>query len=86
VEGVEPTNNHAERCLPVLAARPGRRAVLWRRCSFGTQSSEGSLFVQRTLTAVTTLRQQQRDVLDYLTEACTAAIRGDKPPSLLPNP
>lgn len=77
VEGVEPTNNWAERLL--------RRAVLWRRRSFGTQSETGSLFVVRVLTAVTTLRQQQRDVLDYLTEACTAAMRGDAPPSLLPN-
>jgi transposase len=84
VDGVEPTNpkgwssdhNHAERCL--------RRAVLWRRRSFGTQSSEGSLFVARILTAVTTLRQQQRDVLDYLTAACAAAICGAEPPSLLP--
>jgi transposase len=76
VEGVEPTNNHAERCL--------RRAVLWRRRSFGTQSSEGSLFVARILTAVTSLRQQKRDVLDYLTTACAAAIRGAEPPSLLP--
>jgi len=76
VEGVEPTNNHAERCL--------RRGVLWRRRSFGTQSAEGSLFVERILTAVTTLRQQKRDVLDYLTAACAAAMRGDQPPSLLP--
>jgi hypothetical protein len=30
------------------------------------------------------LRQQKRDVLDYLTEACAATIRGDKAPSLLP--
>jgi transposase len=77
VEGVEPTNNDAE--------RPLRRAVLWRRRSFGTQSETGSRFVERVLTAVTTLRQQRRDVLDYLTEACAAAIRGDKAPSLLPN-
>jgi transposase len=77
VEGVEPTNNSAERRL--------RRAVLWRRRSFGTQSGAGSRFVERVLTAVTTLRQQNRDVLDYLTEACAAAIRGDPPPSLLPN-
>jgi transposase len=76
VEGVEPTNNSAE--------RPLRRAVLWRRRSFGTQSEAGSLFVERVLTTVTTLRQQKRDVLDYLTEACAAAIRGDLPPSLLP--
>ena len=77
VEGVEPTNNSAE--------RPLRRAVLWRRRSFGTQSEAGSLFVERVLTTVTTLRQQHRDVLDYLTEACAAAIRGDVPPSLLPS-
>jgi hypothetical protein len=61
------------------------RAVLWRRRRFGTQSEDGSHFVERVLTAVTTLRQQKRDVLDYLTEACAAAIRGDKAPSLLPN-
>jgi transposase len=77
VEGVEPTNNSAERGL--------RRAVLWRRRSFGTQSEDGSLFVERVLTAVTTLRQQKRDVLDYLTQACAAAMRGDKAPSLLPD-
>jgi IS1 family transposase len=77
VEGIEPTNNHAERCL--------RRAVLWRRRSFGTQSDTGSRFVARVLTTVTTLRQQKRDVLDYLTAACAAAMRGDQPPSLLPD-
>ena len=76
VEGVEPTNNSAE--------RPLRRPVLWRRRRFGTQSEAGSQFVERVLTAVTTLRQQKRDVLDYLTEACAAAIRGQTPPSLLP--
>jgi hypothetical protein len=73
---VEPTNNRAE--------RPLRRAVLWRRRSFGTQSEAGSQFVERILTAVTTLRQQRRDVLDYLTAACTAAIRKGPSPSLLP--
>jgi len=78
VEGVEPTNNGAE--------RPLRRAVVWRRRSFWTQSADGSRFVERILTVVTTLRQQKRDVLDYLTEACAAAIRGDPPPSLLPKP
>jgi len=77
VEGVEPTNNSAERGL--------RRAVLWRRRSFGTQSEDGSRFAERVLTAVTTLRQQKRDVLDYLTQACAAAMRGDKAPSLLPD-
>jgi transposase len=76
-EGVEPTNNAAERAL--------RRGVLWRRRSFGSQSQAGSRFVERILTAVTTLRQQHRDVLDYLTQACQAAISGVVAPSLLPD-
>jgi len=73
---VEPTNNSAE--------RPLRRAVLWRRRSFGTQSAAGSQFVERILTTVTTLRQQNCAGLEYLTAACAAAIRHDKAPSLLP--
>jgi transposase len=77
VEGVEPTNNAAERAL--------RRAVLWRRKSFGTQSEAGSRFVERILTVVTTLRQQRRDVLDYLTAACRAAVAQSSPGSLLPD-
>jgi len=76
VSGVEPTNNSAERAL--------RRAVLWRRRSFGTQSAAGSRFVERILTAVTTLRQQERGVLDYLTAATQAATAGVPIPSLLP--
>jgi transposase len=74
--GIEPTNNAAE--------RPLRRGVIWRRRSFGTQSEAGSVFVERILTAVITLRQQQRDVLDFLTEACQAKISGAHVPSLLP--
>ncbi len=76
VENVAPTNNAAERAL--------RRAVLWRRRSFGTQSAEGSQFVARLLTVVTTLRPQERDVLDYLTDACAAHNTSAAPPSLLP--
>jgi transposase len=77
VEGVEPTNNLAERQV-----RPG---VLWRKTSFGTQSEAGSRFAERIMTVVATLRQQQRNVLDYLTEACDAANWGRKAPSLLPD-
>jgi transposase len=74
--GVEPPNNCAE--------RPLRRAVLGRRRSFGTQSAAGSQFVERIRTAVTTLRQPRREVLEYLTAACAAAICHDPAPSLLP--
>lgn len=76
-EGVEPTNNAAERAL--------RRAVLWRRKSFGTQSAEGSRFVERILTAVSTLRQQGRDVLTYLTDACHAALGDEVLRGLVPD-
>jgi transposase len=74
--GVEPTNNAAERAL--------RPAVLWRKNSFGSQSEAGSLFVSRMLTVVTTLRAQNRPVLDYLVKACRAARQGQPAPSLLP--
>jgi transposase len=76
VEGVEPTNNTAERAI-----RPG---VQWRKGSFGTQSEEGSRFVESMMTVVATLKQQQRNVLEYLTAAHEAALRGEAAPSLLP--
>jgi transposase len=76
VEGVEPTNNTAERAI-----RPG---VQWRRGSFGTQSQNGSRFVESMMTVVATLKQQKRNVLDYLTAAHEAALRGEPAPSLLP--
>jgi hypothetical protein len=77
MKGVEPTNNTAERAL--------RRAVLWRRKLFWTQSVAGSRFVERILTVVTTLRQQGRGVLDYLTAACASAQGESRSICLLPD-
>ena len=77
VEGVEPTNNAAERAL--------RPAVLWRKGSFGSASERGSRFVERILTVAATCRQQGRNVLDYLVAACEAHARGELAPSLLPH-
>ena len=74
--GVEPTNNAAERAI-----RPG---VLWRKGSFGTQSAEGSRFVETMMTVVATLKQQYRNVLDYVTAACEATQHGQTVPPLLP--
>ena len=76
-DGVEPTNNAAEQAL--------RHGVLWRKSSFGTQSAAGSRFAERMMTVVATLRQQKRNVLDYLTAACDAQLHGTKAPSLLPS-
>jgi transposase len=76
VDGVEPTNNTAERAI-----RPG---VLWRKGSFGTQSEEGSRFVESMMTVGSTLKQPRRNLLESLTEAGDAALRSDAAPSLLP--
>ena len=76
VKGIEPTNNAAERIL--------RQAVLWRKKSFGTRSSAGSRYVERLLSVVATCRLQGRNVLEYLTAACQAAVRQKPPPSLVP--
>ena len=72
-EGVEPTNNHAEREL--------RGFVLWRRRSFGTQSEHGDRFAERIMTLAHTARKQGRDILAFL-HACCARNEGDAAPSL----
>jgi transposase len=78
VDGVEPTNNAAERAL--------RPAVLWRKGSFGTQSDSGSRFVERIMTVAATCKQQGRSLLDFLVAAITAVRLGQPPPSLVPAP
>ena len=77
VEGVEPTNNEAE--------RTERHGVLLRKTSGGTDSPQGSRFVERILTVVHTCRRQGKKVLDYLS-ACVEAWRHKRaPPSLVPS-
>jgi transposase len=76
LEGVEPTNNAAERAL--------RHAVPWRETSCGTQSEAGSHLAENILTVAATCRQPGRNVLEYLTGCCRAAARGASTPSLLP--
>ena len=78
VEGIEPTNNAAERAI--------RPAVLWRKGSFGTDSEAGSRFVERILTTVSTLRQHNRNVIEYLALACAQYRAHRTAPSLVPNP
>jgi transposase len=75
-EGVEPTNNTAE-----LAERT---PVLWRKICFGTQSARGSRYAERILTCTMTLKMQDRNVIDYLTEAIKAYRAGKMSPSLIP--
>lgn len=74
--GVLPTNNHAEQTL--------RHAVIWRKTSFGTDSDNGSRFVERMLTVVMSLRLQRRNVLEWVTAAYQAKLENSHAPSLLP--
>lgn len=73
-EGVEPTNNHAEREL--------RAFVLWRKRSFGTQSERGNFFAERLMTVAHTARKQNRHVLSFLTACCQAERDQTSSPSL----
>ena len=76
IEGVEPTNNHAERTL--------RLAVIWRKISFGNHSEGGCRFAERILTVVQTLRLQKRNVITYMEQAYESSRAGRPIPSLLP--
>ena len=75
IEGVEPTNNHAERVL--------RMGVLWRKNAFGCHSESGCRFVERILTVVQTLRLQKRSVLSFLEESVIAHRLGIPAQALL---
>jgi hypothetical protein len=76
--GIEPTNNAAERSL--------RHSAIQRKISHGVQSSQGAICRSRLLTVTTTLRQQCRDVWQFLEQAWIAHHRGGVMPSLLPDP
>ena len=78
VEGVEPTNNTAERGL--------RSGVMWRRTTQGTRSDAGTTFVQRIMTAQANCKRQGRSVLRFLTATLMAHRQGLMPPSLVPVP
>lgn len=74
-EGVEPTNNVAERAL--------RCAVQWRKISFSSRSIRGEIAVARLLTVTRTCRMQHRAPLDYLIIAVRSYRQGLPIPSLL---
>jgi transposase len=74
VEGVEPTNNAAERSL--------RGPVIHRKLSHGTRSQDGEHFIERALSASVTCRLQHRSLFAYLADLLTAQARGDPLPTL----
>ncbi len=70
------TNNAAERAL--------RHAVIMHKVQLGTQSDQGSRWVERILSVRETLRLQDRPLLDYLIRAASAGHHGQPAPSPLP--
>jgi transposase len=72
--GAVPTNNEAERVL--------RKAVLWRKGSFGVNRFQGAEFVERILTLAGTTRRRGMDLLGWLTRAIQADLDGEPAPSL----
>jgi hypothetical protein len=74
--GVEPTNNVAERAL--------RHAVIWRKIMMGCRSEVGELAVARLLTVAQTCKIQKRPALAYLTDAIQRHRSGHAAASLLP--
>lgn len=73
-EGVEPTNNHAEREL--------RAFVLWRK-GFGSQSERGARFAERLMTVAHTARKQGKRVFVFISRSVTAYVNGLTPPQLI---
>ncbi len=78
VQGIEPTNNTAERAL--------RPAVIYRKLSFGTQSEAGSRFIERMLTVCETCRLQKRSLFQWLTDAVEAHHNNRPAPKLYTDP
>ena len=74
VQGVEPTNNPAERAL--------RGPVIHRKISHGTTSPGGERFAERAHSAAATCRLQNRSLFAYLRDLLIAHSRGDPFPAL----
>ncbi len=76
LEGVEPTNNSAERAL--------RTGVQWRKICFGSRSANGELATARLLTVAETCDLQSLNILAYLSAAIACHRCRQQVASLLP--
>jgi transposase len=77
VEGLEPTNNIAERTI--------RAYVLWRKMSFGSQSERGNRFIERMMTVRASCKQQERTISDFIKRSIRSYYGAGETPSLLPS-
>lgn len=65
-DGVQPTNNSAERAI--------RPAVQWRKICFGSQSEVGEQFTGRLLTVVRTCQLHDINAFEFLTKLVKASF------------
>lgn len=72
---IEPTNNLAEREI--------RDGVIYRKISFGTQTSGGERFVERSMTTWRTLQRRGVNFLEYMRLAYERHLLGEAIPSVL---
>jgi len=70
-DGVEPTNNLAERMI--------RFGVLWRKPSLGTNSEKGNRWVERILSLRQTCLLREKSTFQTLTNAVRCYFRGQQP-------
>ena len=70
-EGVEPTNNRAERAL--------RFAVLWRKLMQGTYNEKGDRWVERMLSLRETCRLRGIPTFPVLVDAVTSHFHSQRP-------
>ena len=70
-DGVEPTNNRAERAL--------RFAVLWRKMMQGTYNAKGDRWVERVLSVRETCRLRGLPTFPILVDAVTCYFNGQHP-------
>ncbi len=69
--GVDPTNNYAERML--------RFGVIWRKRSYGSNSDKGCRWVERILSVRHTCRLRKRSTFEVLTEALDCYFKDQNP-------
>jgi transposase len=77
-DGVQPTNNIAERAI--------RPAVQWRKICFGSQSQIGEQFAGRLLTVVRTCQLHDINAFEFLNRLVKTAFSTKQPPPYLPLP
>jgi len=78
VEGIEPTNNHAEQQI--------RPSVIWEKISFGSRSKTGSLFIANLSTLLATCKKQGKNSWRFLQDLIISAYEQGEMPQLVESP